>query len=240
MTIGVLKEPSPETRVSLLAEAVSAFPENSLVFGVSSADQQHLIYLALSPDFVAPAALHTLFDGLGIDWAKVPIAFEIQLSGPSLGLEVAAAIEQGDLILIGSTAASARLTWPADASLEAAQTQNISGRYDMLSGQFIANGTGDTMATGAANGATGFSVPLSIRLPNRMTSVAELSAIRPGTTISIGAVTQGLPVSILVGDQEIARGELVQVGDQFAVMIEQKTVHSGAQPAPSEAKMDAE
>ena len=91
------------------------------------------------------------------------------------------------------------------------------------------------MATSATTSANGFSVPLSIRLPNRMTSAAELSAMQPGTTINIGAVTQGLPVSILVADQEIARGELVQVGDQFGVLIEQKIVHHDAVPNPVEA-----
>ena len=101
------------------------------------------------------------------------------------------------------------------------------------------------MEAGAANGANGhpsagFSVPISIRLPNRMASASELSALRPGATLNIGAVTQGLPVSILVGDQEIAHGELVQVGDQFAVMIEQKAVHSEHTSGLSEASVGAE
>ncbi len=223
------------------SEAVSALPENSLVFEVSSDDAQYLVHLALAPDFVAPAGLHKMFDALEIDWAKVPVEFEIQISGPSLGIEVAAAIEAGDLILVGGMFAKARLSWPTDA----AQTQKMIGRFDMLSGQFTANGTGETMESGLTQGANGnvsaeFSVPISIRLPNRMTSAAELSAMRPGTTLNIGAVTQGLPVHILVGDQEIARGELVQVGDQFAVKIEQKIVHSETQSRPSEVVEGAE
>lgn len=223
------------------AEAVSLLPESSLVFEVSSSDGQHLIHLALSPNFVAPAALHKMFDALEIDWSSVPVAFEIHITGPSLSVEAAAAIAAGDLLLIGSMAAAARLVWP----VEPAQQQRITGRYDMLSGQFTANGTGGAMESSAANGtnanaSAGFSVPISIRLPNRMASAAELSAMRPGTTLNIGAVTQGLPVSILVGDQEIARGELVQVGDQFAVMIEQKTIHNEPDSGLSEANVGAE
>ncbi len=223
------------------SEAVSALAENSLVLEVSSDDMQHLVHLALMPDFVAPAGLHKMFGALEIDWAKVPVAFEIQVSGPSLGIEVAAAIEAGDLILIGGMFAKARLSWPA----ETAQTQKMLGRFDMLSGQFTANGTGETMESGLAQGANGnasagFSVPISIRFSNRVTSAAELSAMRPGTTLNIGAVTQGLSVHILVGDQEIARGELVQVGDQFAVMIEQKIVHGETQSLPSEVVEGAE
>jgi flagellar motor switch/type III secretory pathway protein FliN len=226
-----------EARTGLVldpAKAVSALPKNSLVFEVSSFVPQNLVYLALSPDFVAPVALHTIFGALEIDWSEIPVAYEIQMSGPSLVVEVAAAIESGDLILIGGMAAAARLIWPANATPEMTQIQSTSGSYDMFSGQFIANDKGDTMALSATNGATGFSVPLSIRLPNRMTSAAELSGMKPGTTINIGAVTQGLPVSILVGDQEIARGELVQVGDQFGVMIEQKISYGESQSRPVE------
>jgi flagellar motor switch/type III secretory pathway protein FliN len=222
-------------------EAVLALPENSLVLEVSSDDAQHLVHLALAPDFSVPAGLHKMFGALEIDWAKVPIAFEIQISGPSMGIEVAAAIETGDLILLGGMFTKTRLSWPA----EAAQTQKMFGRFDMLSGQFTANGTGETMESGLAQGANGnvsagFSVPISIRLPNRMTSASELSAMRPGTTLNIGAVTQGLSVYILVGDQEIARGELVQMGDQFAVMIEQKIVHSETQSRHTEVAEGAE
>ena len=228
-----------EQRTGLIldpVETVSAIAENSLVFEVSSSDAQHLIYLALVPDFVASAGLHKMFGALEIDWASVPLAFEIQISGPSLGIEVAAAIEAGDLILIGGMFAKARLIW----SVEPAQTQKTMGRYDMFSGQFISNGTGGSMEPGATqdangNASAGFSVPISIRLPNRVTSASELSAMRPGTTLNIGAVTQGLPVFVLVGDQEIARGELVQVGDQFAVMIEQKIVQNELQSGRSEA-----
>jgi flagellar motor switch/type III secretory pathway protein FliN len=233
-----------EARTGLIldpVEAVSVLRENALIFEIASADRQHLIHLAIPPDFVAPTSLKTMFDALETDWANVPVAFEIQVLGPSLDVEAAAVIAAGDLIFIGGMVAAARLIWP----LESAQTQKIIGRYDLFGGQFIANGTGVAMESGAANdmdGNTpiGFSVPISIRLPNRMARASELSAMRPGTTFNIGAVTQGLSVSILVSDQEIARGELVQVGDQFAVMIEQKIVRSEPRTGLSEADTGAE
>jgi predicted RecA/RadA family phage recombinase len=233
-----------EARTGLIldpAEAVSVLRENTLIFEVASADRQHLIHLAIPPDFVAPASLKTMFDALETDWTNVPVAFEIQVLGSSLDVEAAAAIAVGDLIFIGGMVAAARLIWP----LESAQAQRIVGRYDLFGGQFIANGTGGAMDAGAENvmdGNTpvGFLVPISIRLPNRTASASELSAMRPGTTFNIGAVTQGLSVSILVSDQEIARGELVQVGDQFAVMIEQKIVYSELRTGLSEAATGAE
>jgi predicted RecA/RadA family phage recombinase len=230
-----------EARTGLLldpTDAVSVLPPDCLTFEVSAAEPQHLITLVLSPDFDPPSALHQMFDALEIDWSKVPVVFHIQIIGPSLSVEAAAMLESGDLVLIGGMATGARLIWPLETSAQTAQI--ISGRYDLLSGGFTANSIGDTMATNATNGVTGFSVPLSIRLPNRMTTAAELSAMQPGTTINIGAVTQGLEVSILVADQEIARGELVQVGDQFGVLIEQKTVHRASQSHPNEVAEAAE
>jgi flagellar motor switch/type III secretory pathway protein FliN len=223
------------------AEAVSALPEHSLIIQVSSVDGQHLIHLALSPDFLAPPAFHTMFDGLKIDWSNVPVAFGIQISGPLLSVEIAAAIETGDLILIGGMASAVRLIWPA----EITQQRKVTGIYNMFNGQFTANEKGSTMEPGAENSANAnlpleFSVPISIQLPNRMTSAAELSQMRPGTTLNIGAVAQGLPVSILVGNQEIARGELVQVGDQFAVLVEQKIVHNEQQSDLTEAAVGSE
>jgi predicted RecA/RadA family phage recombinase len=221
------------------AEAVAALPENSLVFEIAGADHQDVIHFALSPEFVPPPGLYAGFEALEIDWEEVPVAFETQIAGPSLSIEATAAIVAGDLILIGGMVAAARVIWSA----EIVQTQKIAGRYDMLSGQFTANGTGESMVSGGANGtggAVGFSVPISIRLPNRMASAADLAGLRPGTALNIGALTQGLPVSVLVGDQEIARGELVQVGDQFAVMIEQKIVHADPPTGLSEPVSGAE
>jgi predicted RecA/RadA family phage recombinase len=201
------------------AEAVATPPENSLIFEIASADAQTIICLAFTPEFLPPHSLQTSFETLEIDWHKVPVAFETQIAGPALGIEAAAELTAGDLIFVGGMVA---------ARLIPIQGNKITGRYDMGSGQFTANAIGESMEPGTANGAsgTGFSVPISIRLPGRMASAADLSALRPGTTLNIGALTQGLAVSILVGDQEIARGELVQVGDQFAVMIEQKIIHS--------------
>lgn len=220
---------------------VSVLPDNTIVFEVASLDHKHLIHLALASDFAVPPSLQMMFDTLETDWSKVPVAFEVQVYGPALDVETAATIEGGDLVLIGGQAAATRLIWPA----EAAQTEKIFGRYNMFSGEFIANGTGEAMEPGAADGANGkgsggFSVPISIRLPNRMASASELSTMEAGTIFNIGAVTQGLPVSLLVGEQEIARGELVQVGDQFAVMIAHKTVHNEPQTGLFEPDAGAE
>jgi predicted RecA/RadA family phage recombinase len=222
-------------------ESVGSIPSNSLIFEVLTEDQHHIMRLALSPDFVAQPSLNRLFDAVETDWSQVPVAFEVAVAGPALSIEAASEIDSGDLILIGGTATAARIAWPiGDVALGSDHASMASGRFDIFSGAFIVNRVGDTMTVGEANGANGFSVPITIRLPNRMTSAAELSAMRPGTAINIGAVTHGLPVSILIADQEIARGELVQVGDQFAVLIEQKIVQVEPQTEATHATAEAE
>ena len=70
--------------------------------------------------------------------------------------------------------------------------------------------------------ASDFMVPLTIRLPDRMTSAASLSALVPGTTLPLGPLTEGMPVELRVADRLLARGELVQLGDRFAVLIESR------------------
>jgi Type III flagellar switch regulator (C-ring) FliN C-term len=216
-------------------EVVSIIPEDSIIIEVSSVDNSHVAYLALSPNFTPPIAVKFMFESLGTDWSKVPVAFEIYISGPSLNLEDAAAIDTGDLILIGGSAVGARLIWPAESN----PTEKIVGRYDMFSGEFKVNGASITMEPGTEyvvdrNSSVTFSVPISIQMPNQMTNVFELSSMERGKTLNIGALTQGLPVSLLVADQEVAQGELVQLSDQFAVMIEYKISHSKAKAQLSE------
>jgi flagellar motor switch/type III secretory pathway protein FliN len=63
---------------------------------------------------------------------------------------------------------------------------------------------------------------LTIRLPDRMTSAASLSSLAPGTTLALGPLTEGMPVELRVADRLLARGELVQLGDRFAVLIESR------------------
>jgi flagellar motor switch/type III secretory pathway protein FliN len=211
------------------AATVSAVDEDALVFEIATTDRQSVVQMALLPGFMLPPAAKIAFDALAIDWTRVPISYEVHIAGPMLTISSAAGIDVGDLLIIGGVT-SARIGWAIPNPN--ADMQNMVGRYDLLSGTFTANRSGVDMNNGEMSGTAppDFSVPLTIRLPNRSATAADLSAMRVGTTFHIGAVTQGLAVSVLVADQEIARGELVQVGDQFAVLIEHKVVHAQGEP----------
>lgn len=217
---------------------VGSLPEGSQLFDIGTADQAHRILLALAPDAVIDAGLHAATEP---DWSRVPCRYEVRVSAAALAIDTASRIAAGDLLLIGRAAVAARIDWPAPGE-RPVPSSTISGRLNLASGLFIMNDKGLAMSTdgnspssSAAPGgaASEFTVPLTIRLPDRVTSVAELSAMHPGTTLNVGAVTQGIQLSVQVGNQEIARGQLVQVADQFAVLIEETTVLAPVEKADS-------
>ncbi len=128
-----------------------------------------------------------------------------------LDLDTAADLGAGDLVLITAQCA-AKLGW---------QNGGAHGIYDCRSGDArMIHGEGGHMDSDQAKG--GFEVPVTIALPQRSFSAETLSKLRPGSTLALGPLTAGLGVELAVGGRKIARGELVQIGDQFAVLIEDR------------------
>ena len=69
-----------------------------------------------------------------------------------------------------------------------------------------------------------FAVPLTIRLPDRMTSAASLAALRPGTTLPLGPLTDGMAVELLVaGRPASTRGALVRWDEHPAASVRGST-----------------
>jgi flagellar motor switch/type III secretory pathway protein FliN len=233
-----------EAQLGLAIEPIAVIeapPADALIFAVKTRTTDDCLHLAFAADFAEPAAMRAAFDALAPIWSQVPVAYELCLTGPMLPVIDAAAIDAGDMLIIGNRAVAARIVWPLEgdradgrAPSEVNRSVSITGRFDMTSGEFVASDpvsinqdigamtSSDTNTQSASGNTPGFAVPLSIRLPIRMASVGDLSSMRVGTTFMIGPVTQGVPVSLMVADREIAAGELVQVGDQFAILIDHK------------------
>jgi flagellar motor switch/type III secretory pathway protein FliN len=144
----------------------------------------------------------------------VPVLFETLITAATLPIEEAAELADGDMILIGRQA-PAKLRW-LDALIEGFQKPPIDGHVDFSTGLFILQMEKDDAM---ASEPQGFGVPVTISLPTRTTSAESLAALKPGVTLPLGPITAGLSVDILVGGRTLAQGELVQVGDQFAVLI---------------------
>lgn len=190
-------------------------------------------HLALPLDHPRRAAWEAAARTLSPRADRLPVAYRILVDGPRLGVAEAGELGPGDLVLIGASAAAALER--ADGGLP------IAGRVDFASGRFTPHPEGATMATDpTAAGARDFAVPLTVRLPDRVTSAASLAAIRPGTALPLGPLTAGLRVELLVAGRALAQGELVQLGDQFAVLIEERASLDDIEPVAVEVEPDAE
>jgi flagellar motor switch/type III secretory pathway protein FliN len=74
-------------------------------------------------------------------------------------------------------------------------------------------------------------VPVTVRLPAQHFGAAALAALGQGSTLPLAPLTQGLQVELLVGGRKIAEGEIVEIGDNFGILIAQTAgVSKPAQP----------
>jgi flagellar motor switch/type III secretory pathway protein FliN len=145
--------------------------------------------------------------------SHMPVAISLALAGPRLTVAEATALDAGDLLLIPQKAAAA---------LRTPHLPDMTGAFDLSTGQFSLGQTGAAMPEHTPDPAADFMVPLTIHLPDRMTSAASLAALAPGVTLPLGPLKEGMPVELRVADRLLARGELVQLGDRFAVLVEDR------------------
>jgi flagellar motor switch protein FliM len=86
-------------------------------------------------------------------------------------------------------------------------------------------------------GGGGFTVPVTLRLPEQAVDAATLAALTPGMVIPLSPLVQGLQVDLLVGGRRIARGEIVEMGASFAVHVDESF---SSAPAPAMPHDDGE
>ncbi|NLS25182.1 hypothetical protein S2M10_01450 [Sphingomonas sp. S2M10] len=144
---------------------------------------------------------------------RLPVLAHLLVQGPRLGIAEAGDLASGDLVLIG---ARPRTT------LEAPHFRQA-GQFDLAAGSFTPHPDGAPMeSSDAAPSPRDFAVPLTLRLPEQRVSAAALAELRPGVALPLGHVSEGMAVELLVAGSPLARGELVQLGDRFAVLIESR------------------
>jgi Type III flagellar switch regulator (C-ring) FliN C-term len=143
----------------------------------------------------------------------MPCIVRIDAEGPRLPIGEANDLGGGDLLLVPNRAV---------ATLIRPHLAPVAGMIDLTTGSFTAGQNGVSMPDDAPATAPDFMVPLTIRLPDRMTSAASLASLAPGITLPLGPLTEGMPIELRVADRLLARGELVQLGDRFAVLIEER------------------
>jgi Type III flagellar switch regulator (C-ring) FliN C-term len=145
----------------------------------------------------------------------LPCLVDIRIHAAALTIEDALAIAKGDLLIMGQSKA-VRLTW-LDSDTERAATAVM----DFATGKLTVNMIqGDDMSATTGRPVGGFAVPIAIALQPNVLTLETLGNLKPGTTVPIGALSSGLLVDLMVGGRPFAKGEIVQIGDQFAVLIE--------------------
>lgn len=214
-----------EDRLGLNLEPVALGPITAalpLLFIIEVFDagsvQSRILIAACETDF-NPAHLQMGLASRAADATSMPCPFQVSLRTTGLLVEEAAGIDRGDLLLLEKKPA-ADISWPIDATTGIAVEKRV-GWLDMETGTFGCAIAGENSMIDATKFG-GFSVPVTIALPARTTSLESLSALQPGASLPLGAITEGLIVEVSVGGRPIARGEIVQIGDRFAVHIEER------------------
>jgi Type III flagellar switch regulator (C-ring) FliN C-term len=214
-----------EDRVGLRLEPIALGPITTalpLIFSIEARDagsvQSHILIAAREADF-NPAHLQMGLASRAVDASSMPCPFQMSLRTTGLLVDEAAGIDRGDLLLLEKKP-TAEICWPVDATAGIAVETRV-GWLDMETGTFGCAIAGENSMIDATKFG-GFSVPVTIALPARTTSLENLSALQPGASLPLGAITEGLVVVVSVGGRPIARGEIVQIGDRFAVHIEER------------------
>ncbi len=70
------------------------------------------------------------------------------------------------------------------------------------------------------NDVAGLKVAVALHLADIALTTDELSALSERGTLDIGAVNEGLSATLSVGGRTIGRGEIVRLGDRFAVLLD--------------------
>lgn len=190
-----------------------------------------------------------------------PVAVELVLRGPSLALSDADNLESGDILLLDAGLLAAKLIADPDYSGKA---QTSEGLWDTLSGHFRLSGStrpgaplnpnppekdeqgtpsmSDDVApnpTSQNSEATtkSFQVPIHICLRNIAVPADTLASLTEGATLDLMPLREGLQVDLHVAGQTIGGGEIVKLGDNFAVLMDHV---AGTKPQPDPAAAEDE
>lgn len=155
----------------------------------------------------------------------VPVTRTVR--GPRLSIDDASGIEAGDMLMLPAGG------WTMEAT---AASRIWTGTYDPGTGQLVVDPEGrappdkvppdkappdedSSMSASPTGSPPAFTVPISIRLPDTTASLDELSRLLPGATLALGPAAAGLDVDLRIADRVVASGELVRLGDAYAVLV---------------------
>ncbi len=193
----------------------SAFAQPDAFF-VNLYESDSAVHLALVAGDVEAEIWRNRAAAISYPARSVPVPVTLQCQAARLPIAVAAGLAAGDLLLLPRFILS---------TLVSSATPEVTGRFDAHSGEWRAGEFGDfeddTMTDIDPPATTGFAVPITLRLPQQAVDAAQLAAMAPGMVLPLSPLSHGLAVELLVGGKRVARGEIVEMGENFAVHIDE-------------------
>ncbi len=164
--------------------------------------------------------------------AATPVPVQLSLAATRLTLNEAEALGGGDLLLLSGS------PWPVIEN--ATSPLNYGVAFDPQTGRLITALTNSPNNLEAApmsdpKDTSQMTVPVALQLPDAVLSQDDLTALADAGSIDLGPITEGLQVTISVGGLPVGKGEIVRVGDRFAVLVESP---SPAANQPGDQKAD--
>lgn len=175
--------------------------------------------------------------------SAVPLPVQVTVRGPALDIAEAGTLALGDMLMLGAGPFAAQMsapTYPAtDGHLDALTgTFHVGAAWD-ATGNARATRKGEAGMSDPDASMRAFRVPVTVRLPDMSVPLGTLESLQAGSTVALAPLSEGLRVTLDVAGKALARGEVVRMGDQFAVVIDalasdEVAAHSSASHAVGE------
>jgi flagellar motor switch/type III secretory pathway protein FliN len=214
-----------EERLCTRIEPVAIQPFPQSLFGRDEAiilkitGSEVTLLLAVTPDADQRAAWIEAAEFVKPDLSTKPVALAVEFEAAKLPVAEAARIEGGDMLLLPRRALA---TWQATGDNPLGH-----GVIDLIAMAVRTSAAYEQKELGmtdddATDPAASFQVPVTIRLPTQFIDTAVFAGLREGGSLQLGPLVQGLPVELLVGGRRIGTGEIVEIGENFAVLIDER------------------
>ncbi|NIJ22180.1 hypothetical protein FHS95_003895 [Sphingomonas naasensis] len=180
---------------------------------------QHRLLLAIPPEMaVEPLAeielAATAIGGLRLRWTA-------RFDGPQVRAAGLAGLARGDLLLLGTGAPVAKLSLPGRNDAPRARIAFNDGML-VLQDDVAMEGSQEASVPVSPAGDPGWAdvrIPTTIEIIGAGMTAAELATLGKGSVLPLPAAGGTLPVRVIAGEQCVAEGEIVAVGEGFGVLI---------------------